>query len=123
MKKNQQKAYENITRQFVHSKLYKSIQFITCSDEIQFGSTVQQIVCNHIGLKNNDMKNFWIKSGQSIVEKTLKHKRQSITQNMQKTFKGTSQSQSQNDQEEPIPPKGTYNYISQPTSCLLPNKG
>ena len=68
--------------------LFQYVQFIASLEEIEYGSKVQQVVCNSLKIQDSYHKSFWDRVGMRECKEALRRKRQTITLSMKTKFQG-----------------------------------
>ena len=63
---------------YINYELYKYIQFVNRDEDIQYGSTLQILVCEHLEIPDGDRLKFWNIEGEKCTLEALKRKRQMI---------------------------------------------
>jgi hypothetical protein len=72
--------------QYVYMELYRYIQFVNRDADIQYGSMIQQCVCQHLDIHQTDKVRFWTNVGEKTTLEALRRKRQTISNAFRKRF-------------------------------------
>jgi hypothetical protein len=73
-------------QRYVAEDLFKYVQFINSQEEIGVGSTIMKAVCKQINVPEDEREQFWTCKGEEEVVKTIKRKRQSVTNSIRTQF-------------------------------------
>ncbi len=71
---------------YVSLDLFKCVQFVNRDQDIGVGSQIQKIVCKACTIPDDNQVHFWTSMGADEVLKTMKRKRQSVTNSIQTQF-------------------------------------
>jgi hypothetical protein len=74
---------------YINFELYKYIQFVNRDEDIQYGSSLQVLVCGHLEIPEVDKLKFWNAEGERCTLEALKRKRQTIGNAFRKQFEST----------------------------------
>jgi hypothetical protein len=72
--------------QYVYYELYKYIQFVNRDEDIQYGSELQDLVCEYLDIPETDRLRFWTNEGEKTTLEALRRKRQTISNAFRKRF-------------------------------------
>jgi hypothetical protein len=75
--------------QYVYYELYKYIQFVNRDEDIQYGSELQDLVCEYLDIPETDRLRFWTNEGEKTTLEALRRKRQTISNAFRKRFEST----------------------------------
>ena len=82
------KIWGGAATDFTNNTLYNCIQFVPPDgDAMAFGSDIQQITCQEIGIPEDFQEDFWYSVGQEAVEEALRRKRSTICGAFKRAFK------------------------------------
>jgi hypothetical protein len=71
---------------YINYELYKYIQFVNRDEDIQYGSSLQTLICEHLEIPDGDRLKFWNIEGEKCTLEALKRKRQTIGNAFRKRF-------------------------------------
>lgn len=66
--------------------LFKYVQFVNRDQDIEWGSTIQKVVCKQCNIPGGDQQEYWNECGTEVVLEVLKRKRQAVAMSMKTWF-------------------------------------
>ena len=91
---DQERKWELCTMECINKEVYKYVQFINKDEDVEFGSKLQVIICNRIHVPSEYQQGFWRNWGAYAAVKSLKRKRQTLSNALCKRFERKRSSQS-----------------------------
>ena len=73
-------------RTVASNRLFLAIQFVSSSASLEFGSKVQERLCEEVGIPDEEAEGFWETKGMHIVEEAIRLKRATSVAGMKKSF-------------------------------------
>jgi hypothetical protein len=73
-------------RQYAGTSLFRYVQFVNRDRDIEFGSSIQKIVCKECNIPTGDQQEYWNECGTDVVLEVLRRKRQAVATSMKARF-------------------------------------
>jgi hypothetical protein len=73
-------------RQYVANSLFRYVQFVNRSRDIDYGSNIQKVVCKQCNIPTDEQQEYWHNRGMDLVLEVLRRKRQAVATSMKIRF-------------------------------------
>jgi hypothetical protein len=74
-------------RLYVAKDLFRYVQFVNREVDIEFGSSIQKVVCAECNIPQNDQLQYWNTAGCDEVLLVLRRKRQAVSTGIKERFR------------------------------------
>ena len=105
------KVWGSGTRQFVSSILYQLMQFVSDTNDVKFGGTLQKEICTHLGIPSDYQEDFWNEEGCQSVEDGIRRKRGTLYNSVNSAFRRYSEKPMKDGDGKEIRPPDPNSFV------------
>ena len=73
-------------RAYVGTDLFRYVQFVNRDRDVEYGSSIQKIVCKQCNILPANQQEYWVGHGMDVVLEVLRRKRQAVTTSFRTRF-------------------------------------